>query len=300
MVVWLERQRSEVTSRIARLREKAVEMEKNLAGIRKSHNQALDRGDRKAAETFALTIATLREAHDNNASAQALENGRLEALTRAGNWRSMPRLQATTTDIVPTGGPSNTPPRNSFGVAGVVRGDVQIKTAQGWVKYDPTRPILPGDEVKTGPHSYAEVLFSDGSRMSMDENSSFHLNELGEEVSIYDAMKGAFHGKVECLKKRLKNLRLGLADTLPCQQHFRGSGSAPGAVRGTEFVMEVEANGRLTVTVFEGSFEVQIAKSERPLVILAGERAVVTPDRIVESHGLFESDKIRRWWRITP
>ncbi|MBI2497220.1 MAG: hypothetical protein HYV75_04625 [Opitutae bacterium] len=134
----------------------------------------------------------------------------------------------------------------------------------------------------------------------MDENSSFHLDQLDTQNSVFDKITGRFHAVISCLKDKRKSLSEALMANHPCIRNFHPSGGAPGAVRGTEFVMEVGADGRQMVTVFEGSYEVQIVNSEKPLAVQAGECVVVTADGRVESHGPIEPEKLQRWWRIAP
>ncbi|MBI2497761.1 MAG: hypothetical protein HYV75_07580, partial [Opitutae bacterium] len=101
LAAWLDQQRAEVSAGIARLREQAVKIEQILSTARKSHHQALERGDRKAAETYAAAIVRAREAFDKNTATLAVESERLAALARAGDCRTMPRLQSPASDAVP-------------------------------------------------------------------------------------------------------------------------------------------------------------------------------------------------------
>ena len=96
-----------------------------------------------------------------------------------------------------------------------------------------------GDIVSTGPNGRANLLFNDGSRVKIRENSRLEITSPGaikQGTSLFRALLGGIWSR----------LRPGRSATTVY---------ANLVVRGTEFYVEVAADGTATLTVLEGTVD---------------------------------------------
>jgi len=101
--------------------------------------------------------------------------------------------------------------------------------------------LAPQDQVRTGSRSRATVSFEDGSRIELGPNGSFTLQEAKKDSSA--------------LKLSLGSLRAWVSKAL--SKHFEvRTPTAVCAVRGTEFAVEVGAQGNTRVEMFAGLLSV--------------------------------------------
>jgi Tfp pilus assembly protein PilF len=145
--------------------------------------------------------------------------------------------------------------------------------------------LRPRDRIRTRQHGRALLRLSD--------QSFFRLNPLTELViqppepkrkSIFRLLLGRlyfFH------RDAPSDLRI---DTP----------SAAGAVRGTEFVIEVDENNRTTLTLFDG--EVELSNARDSVVLKSGERGVAEPGARPTRTALLQADADRaiQWCLYYP
>lgn len=171
-------------------------------------------------------------------------------------------------------------------VVGAVKAPVFVKRGNGWVTFDGETPIETGDEVRTGPNGFMELIFTDGSIVRLDANSSFVPLEMTEKKSIFEFITGRIHAQYLCMKNRRDICR-------PIKYRAHNIGFSP---RGTEFQAEISPDGKTTILVMEGTVEITPIKSNKIVVLKPGEQAIVTKDGELQELLPVDLRKIDRWW----
>ena len=123
-----------------------------------------------------------------------------------------------------------------------------------WVYADKGDVLDNGDSLKTGKNSYAELEFSNGSRVKISQET---------EVSIY---KDYFSLAIGYVRLYITKLFPNFEVRTP---------SAIAGVRGTEFTVEVLEDQTTIVTVYEG--EVDVMAQGKTLRLRKGESGIVRP-----------------------
>ena len=177
-------------------------------------------------------------------------------------------------------------PKTHVALASRIRGKVYKKTDKGWVSFDSNSPIAPGDEVKTGEGGFVELMFTDGSIINLDENTTFRAVKLDEKESIYEALKGHIRLQFECIKKRGE----------PCRQWKIRTPKAVIGPRGTDFQIDVRPDGRATIIVMDGVVEIRHREGGKVVEVKAGQKAVITKDGEVRHISPVDLRTIDRWW----
>jgi len=122
-----------------------------------------------------------------------------------------------------------------------LRGDVDLKKSgtTAWVRLDGVEKtrLQSGDELRTARASTVDVIMDDGSRVKLAPVSAFKMTDENKDaVSI-----GLYFGRVRSwVKKFSKKFEVRTP-------------SAVCAVRGTDFMVGVDADGNSRVEVYEGS-----------------------------------------------
>ena len=172
------------------------------------------------------------------------------------------------------------------GVASRVRGDVRIKTPQGWKPFDANATVNPGDELRTGPDGFAELMFKDGSTLDMDANTTIKVGKPEREKSIYENIKGRIRAEFNCAVKfrmpcRLVCYRLSMTDV---------------CIRGTELEIAAPIDGPQTITVMDGFVEIIDKKSGKKIKVGKGKQVEISADGAVKGPVPVELRSIKRWW----
>jgi len=134
------------------------------------------------------------------------------------------------------------------------RGEVSIKkngdTEWAALKGSGKVKLVSGDELRTSRASTAEIFMDDGTRVKLAPVSAFKVaSETGDEVSL-----GLYFGRVRSwVKKFSKKFEVRTP-------------SAVCAVRGTDFMVQADADGGTRVEVYEGSVLTGDAKGNTGLL----------------------------------
>lgn len=172
----------------------------------------------------------------------------------------------------------------SYAFAGVaitsLTGSAQVRRPNTVAWNDvPTNYVLgPGDELKTGRGSRVTLTFDDGSRVELGPNSSYALQDTKAEESSMTLTFGRLKAWVTKAAARRFSVR---TPTAVC------------SVRGTEFGVDVNQDGRTSVELFTGLLGVQDQKGNEVL-LKDGQRVDVDANGIGKTQGLDdkkESDK---------
>ena len=130
--------------------------------------------------------------------------------------------------------------------------------------------IEAGDRIRTGPFSAATLVFFDGSTTDMRANTEATVAQMssrrdgGGKVIIIHQWLGETYNNVNRLRDEASHFRV---ETL----------TAVTAVRGTEFVVSIEADGATCVAVAEGVVNVTAEKTT--VMVLAGQETRVLPEQ---------------------
>lgn len=160
--------------------------------------------------------------------------------------------------------------------AGVPRGivvvphgliEVRASVEGAWRPLDKPASLAEGNQVKTGPGASADILLSDGSKLSLSEKAEF-------TVESTKTVETAF-------KLGVGRLKAYFAGAFSGRMRVR-TPSAVAAVRGTEFEMSAGPDGRTQVTVDEGHLEVSDNQGRQAVItseetLSVGEGGLETP-----------------------
>lgn len=162
-----------------------------------------------------------------------------------------------------------------------LRGTVEVKTAAGWRRLTPDSLLGPGEEIRTGVDGYAEVMFSDGSRVNLDAGSAFKLAGESKDTSNYELSLGRIKAQIERLDQRRYAVRTPTAIV---------------GVRGTEFLLETSPDGGSSLTVLHGEVAFGAVGGDGGIAVRQGERATLAPDGTLRGPEAVELKKIAAWW----
>ena len=222
--LWANQQAVKRQKRIALYRKREAQALVALEKSRSVLKHAEEINDQEAAAIARRAIAISERAIAKMRSKILADEARLEAVEKAHRFKS----------------------KNHFAVTSMLKGGVYKKTDDGWQVFDGSAPLVEGDEIRTGSDGFTEIILTDGSKIQLGPNSNFKAARLGEEISIYEMLKGRVHAEYACIKKY----------GLPCSRklHLRTPIAHIG-VRGTEFSLQVQPEGPVKVIVLEGSLE---------------------------------------------
>jgi hypothetical protein len=173
-------------------------------------------------------------------------------------------------------------------VATLIRGNVRIKTSEGWAPFTGDYPLMAGDELKTEDDSQVEFLLDVGSVFRLGPNSKTRLGG----PSAWEAIRGRIYAQIKCLGKH--NIFTITRET--CQRLRFSGGSGGGAVRGTRFAFEASEGSPEKIVVFEGTVDFGTLDGRQTIAVSAGHGALVWPDGRVEGPFSVSEEKVERWW----
>lgn len=126
--------------------------------------------------------------------------------------------------------------------------------------------LSPGQIIKTGNQGRLDISLSDRSQVTILPNSTVKLNEFRNIGSPRDLLT-VLAGKI---KVRI-NHPIGIPNP-----YKLSTPAASIAVRGTEFIVDVESNGSTSVFVIDGLVEVEsISKPSNKRLLSTGEKAII-------------------------
>ncbi|MCI0745731.1 MAG: TonB-dependent receptor [Verrucomicrobia subdivision 3 bacterium] len=155
-----------------------------------------------------------------------------------------------------------------------IAGTIQIEAIEGIVEVAAAAPgapqwraafkgrvLQPGDRVRTRELSRVTIRWSDRSIVRIGEKADFQIQAgpAPQQPSSFSLLSGILYF---FNRDRLLNARYGTR-------------TASAAIRGTEFVLQAEENGRTTLTVVEG--DVELSNDAGELTLRTGEQGVAEP-----------------------
>jgi len=152
-------------------------------------------------------------------------------------------------------------------VVGVV--EMQPAGSDVWQPVAGERAVQVGDLIRTGDLSSVTLVFFDGSRTSLGANTRITVAQLSaqrdgsSQVIVLDQWLGQTLNRVERLLD-------------PASRFEIETPTAVTAVRGTEFMVQVDDDGATQVTVAEGI--VNVTAQETTIEVQAGQSTSVQPD----------------------
>src|SRR5260370_37967717 len=176
-----------------------------------------------------------------------------------------------------------TPAPNSDNRAGIVltvEGRVEVVRAGDtrWASATTNLVLGFGDNLRTGPRSRATVQLSDLSVLRVNEKTVLEIRSQKET------------------KGSLLDLRLGSTyffnRSKPSSIQFH-TPLVSGAIRGTEFNLAAEENGRTAVTLLEG--EVALNNAQGELVLKSGEEGIVEPGQAPRKTAVLHAINVIQW-----
>lgn len=237
-----------------------------LGRAQAAHQQALSDNDSDGIAVTAQAISNAKQALDQAQRNLADDQQRLAAANQAlVLWDSAgdsvgPRALAT-----------------------IVRGHITVDTPQGPKPFDPYVPIQPGQHIRLGPDAFLELQLGNGSEMHLRPGTDFEYERDVQGVQ-WEVFKGELH-KITVI--------MGVRDAND-EARYRGL-TAVCAVRGTDFTLSTEGN-QDTVTVLEGSVEVDPGAGRPKVTLTGGQRLVVPKSGSIGPVTTLDPKGVSRWW----
>lgn len=157
----------------------------------------------------------------------------------------------------------------------------------GWQTVDPSAALTlqDGARLRTGSGAQAELVLAPGdSRALLDQET---------EVTAHDEPDRSW---LDLARGRLYLLIKGWSKAFEVR-----TPAAVLGVRGTEFAVSTDAQGRTTLVVLSGVVEVRPGKAQgEPLEIRSGQRLLLLPDGTVEAVQTVDARTLDAWWYGNP
>ena len=166
-----------------------------------------------------------------------------------------------------------------------VENEVDVsKAAAGWSPASVGQALAMRDRVRTGEDSRAAVRLSDSSVLRIDEFTETEI--LPPQQAASSATLDVKQGTAYFFSREKSR-----------EVHVK-TPSVNGAIRGTEFVVTVAANGVSTFAMLDG--EVELSNSAGSITVRSGERADVAPGRAPRKTAMIEAVNIIQWCLYYP
>lgn len=180
------------------------------------------------------------------------------------------------------------PSATIIGVPIRATGESLMLGPSGWVVNTGATILGPGSAVRTGPRTWMDIQFPDGTSVTLGPNSEFKLGESDDGPSVIEIVKGHIHTAITCIRRTGR----------PCAPQYRIGRHYHSDVRGTEFDIELfDESQRLVVTVYDGSVEITDRRrpaGEAPTTVMTGQRLVIDDSRLrLET---IDRARVIRWW----
>lgn len=240
-----------------------------LGRARAAHQQALSDNDSDGISVTGQAINNAQQALD-----RATRNLKDDQLRLAAAEHALTLWTAAGDSIGPRA------------LATIVRGQIVVDTPQGPKPFDASLPVQPGQHIRLGPNAFLELQLGNGSEMHLGPNTDFEY-ERDVNGATWEIFKGELHKITVIMAVR------GAND----ETRYRGP-TAICAVRGTDFTLSTDGN-KDTVTVLEGSVEVDPQGGRPKTTLSAGQQLVVPKSGTMASPKYFDSKTVSRWWEAT-
>ena len=140
------------------------------------------------------------------------------------------------------------------------------------------------DRIRTGEDSRATVRLSDLTVLRIDENSEDEI-ESPQEPGVKATLNIKQGSTYFFSREKSRELRIQTP-------------AANGAIRGTEFVATVGANGKTTVTMLDG--ELELSNAQGSVLIRSGEQGNAEPGRKPTKTAVIEAINVIQWCLYYP
>jgi len=134
--------------------------------------------------------------------------------------------------------------------------EVMFIDLPAWRSVDINQELLPGDVLRTNAEGHLAVLFTDNTQIRMARNTTLLVKQIG---AAEDTLLGLEAGTIWARAERGGE---GLTVETP---------AAAAAIRGTDWTLQVGANGDTTLAVFEGA--VELSNAQGSVTVNQGEGA---------------------------
>lgn len=138
-------------------------------------------------------------------------------------------------------------------------GQFRPENVQQWTTASVNQGLFPGNFVRTGDLSRMALLFVDQTQLSLNQNSQLQIKQVQDPQKNIDTTVRLNRGRSWTQSKQISN-RLTMETP-----------SATAAIRGTDWEMEVDKNGKSTLTVLSG--EVEFYNDQGRLMVRKNEQA---------------------------
>lgn len=235
-----------------------------------AHRQALSNNDSDGA---AVTLQATQNA------LKALETARVNLAADQKRLDAVNQALVLWTSVGDSVGPR--------ALATIVRGTIVIDTPQGAKPFDPYAPVKPGQHIHLGPDAFLELQLGNGSEMHLGPNSDFEYERDVQGVQ-WELFKGELHKITIIMGVRGSN----------DDARYRGA-NAICAVRGTDFTLSTDGS-QDTITVLEGSVEVDPGAGRSKVTLTEGEKLIVPKSGMVAPLKQIDPKTVVRWWEEKP
>ena len=171
-------------------------------------------------------------------------------------------------------------------VAALVEAENQVDAKRGvtpWEKGIPVLPLSVGNLIRTGELSRAAVRLTDLSMLRIDEMTTIEISPPAQGgKSTLDIRQGATYF---FSREKAQDLQIRTPAT-------------NGALRGTEFVVRVAANGKTTLTMIDGA--VELSNPSGCLLLKSGEQGEVEVGRAPHKTAVIDAKNILQWCLYYP
>jgi tetratricopeptide (TPR) repeat protein len=151
------------------------------------------------------------------------------------------------------------------------RAEYRIDEGGKWVDATSQQPLYGGNWIRTGDLSRIAVMFVDETQVRLNQNTTLEVKQVNPPGQLGQSILRVLLGRMWA---RTKAVPTNLAITTP---------SATAGIRGTDWELDVEDNGRSTVAVFSG--EVEFYNDQGKVTVGPNEAAVAevgkAPTKIV-------------------
>ena len=191
---------------------------------------------------------------------------------------------------------------------------------------DGTGQLAPGDEIRTGNGSSAELqLLSGRGSVTMGENSRFKLEKETAHAEVVRTLSGTFHFAIEKAadfqekleqelmplrerfervaddpKKAYENFIMALRAKVQKKLEAKTRGGATASVRGTEFLVTENQDGSCRITVIEGSVAVTDHAGVKTILVETGQAIAISPEGTLSTSVPVNGAALPRWWEDKP
>ena len=182
--------------------------------------------------------------------------------------------------------PASPPPPSDHALLLVIEGSVEVTRADtdAWRPGKTNQVLETADRLRTGERSRAAVRLSDQSVLRLSEMTTIEIR-----APTADSQKPGLDLK--------RGLLFFFSRERPRQLRW-STPAASGSVRGTEFTLGVEPDGRTTLALLEGA--VDLTNAHGGLELQSGEQATIGPGEAPRKTALLEAASLVQWCLYYP